>query len=380
MKMNKTLTALIAGASLGLSGQALAAGTTAGTPIANSVTLSYSVGNVSQDNETANVSFDVDNKVDFSVEQKETTTIPVVPNGPSAGLTYSIKFEVSNNGNSGQDFALSATDAGAVTVSVSDLANSVASVTDNVDTGVTFKVYVEEGTTTSTYDALDTETHINSLNPDAKVFVWVVIDDASKIDSSLVDGSIAAVALTATVHDDGGDAHLALGSITTSDDIVAFDKDNVQVVFADTDSNGYETDNAAFEIATAKLVVTKTVRVLSDMICNNGYKDFATDSCTTATYQPKAIPGARVEFTISVNNTGSIASDAYTITDDLTAVAATGIKLDDALGSPVEITDNAGATGTVTVSNGSYGNISIEDIPSLAAGATEEIKITAYID
>ena len=72
MKINKTLTALIAGASFGLSGQVFAEGTAAGTTITNTVTLGYTVSTVPQTDLTLDVDFLVDTKVDFNLSNDET--------------------------------------------------------------------------------------------------------------------------------------------------------------------------------------------------------------------------------------------------------------------------------------------------------------------
>lgn len=379
MKLNKTLTALAVGASFGLSGQAFAAGTEAGTVITNAVELGYSVGGIDQEDATANVDFKVDNRVDFEVTRQVSITQAVIPNGPSTTAGYAIKFLVKNDGNSSQDYQLVASEAGAITVNIANLDSSSTDVTDNVDTGATLKVFVEEGTDTNNYNfGDDSETYINALAPDASQIVWVVIDDPNTVDETLNDGDIAAVTLTVTTHDD--DAAPTLGAATINSATAAFSEDVEQAVFADTNNDGIEFDSAAFEIATAKLVVTKSVRVLSDDLCNNGMVDHLVTNCTPATYIPKALPGALVEFTISVENTGSVASDVYTITDDLSVAAANGIKLDDPTGSPITITDDAGAASTVNNADSTYGKVVLTDIPALAAGATEEVKITAFID
>jgi uncharacterized repeat protein (TIGR01451 family) len=336
MKINKTLAALIAGASLGMSGQAFAtaAGTLSGITIANQVTLDFNVGGLSQDTKNASVDFLVDNKVDFTVIQQQSITQAIIPNGPSSGATYSVKFTVSNTGNTSQDYSLSAADAGAVTVSVANLANN-SPVSDNSDTGVTYKIYVDDGTDTANYNSADdTLTNIDALAAGADAVVWVVIDETSLVDSTLIDGNIAAVGLTVTTYDDNSTA--GLGSLTTSDSSNAFDKDSVQVVFADThasigtDYDGIQIDYAAFELATADLEITKVMTITADGVSTSNFK---------------AIPGATVKYTIQVENKGSVAAGLVQIQDDLTAILTLDTSLIDNI-SDLTITGGGNAVST----------------------------------
>ena len=81
-----------------------AAGTSAGTAITNTVTLSYSLGVVPQaDIPAASIAFLVDEKINLTVAGGVTTN--VVP-GSTAQATA---FTVSNNSNSALDFALAVT-------------------------------------------------------------------------------------------------------------------------------------------------------------------------------------------------------------------------------------------------------------------------------
>lgn len=65
MKLNKTLTALAVGASFGLSGQAFAAGTEAGTVITNTASMTYTVGSTPI-TESDDAKLTVDTKVDLT--------------------------------------------------------------------------------------------------------------------------------------------------------------------------------------------------------------------------------------------------------------------------------------------------------------------------
>ncbi len=354
MKINKTLTALIAGASIGISGQvfAAAAGTLSGVTITNQVSLDFNVSGLGQDTKNASVAFLVDNKVDFTVIQQESVTEAIIPNGPSAGATYSVKFTVSNTGNTSQDYSLSAIDAGTVTVSVANLASTLTQVIDNSNTGVAYQVYVDDGVDTATYNSADDIlTNIDALAAGDDAVVWVVIDDTNLVDITLIDGNIAAVGLTVTTHDDNSAA--GLGSLTTSDSSNAFDKDSVQVVFADTHASigtnydGIQIDYAAFELATADLEITKVMTIIADGVSTSNFK---------------AIPGATVTYTIQVENKGSVAADLVQIQDDLTAILTLDTSLID------DITDLTITGGGNTVSTSTMAVSSIDvTFTSLAA-------------
>ena len=78
MKLNKTLIALAAGASFGLSGQVFAEGTIAGTDIENTVTLGYTVNTVPQTDLTQTATFKVDSRVEFTFTMDETETVKMI--------------------------------------------------------------------------------------------------------------------------------------------------------------------------------------------------------------------------------------------------------------------------------------------------------------
>lgn len=296
---------------LGLSQAAFALGTTAGTSVENRATIDYKVGGNDQTpiessatgNSTpgagagSDTTFLVDNKVDLTVAEQITTYVDVTPNQQDAYLT----FTVTNEGNYVQDYTLAAA-AGADPFGG----------TDNFDaTGLV--VFVESGVTAGYQAGEDTATFIDELAPDASVTVYIVGD----IPVVQVNGDISAISLTATTHDGGATG--SQGALTANDEGAADDPATVQVVFADaagdTDGqySGSHSDTGAFKVASAALTVAKTSDVISDPV--NGVSADA-----------KAIPGAVIEYTITVSNAAGSGNTATAIqvTDSLATEITAG--------------------------------------------------------
>ena len=211
MKMNKTLTAVIAGASLGLAGQAFAAGTTSGTSVSNTTSLDYTVSTIPQTTETVEAAFLVDTRVDFNLTRVDTATIKVTPDGTG----YVFEYTLANTSNEVLDFNLA----------TANLTTGLQSVfgTDDVDDNfdVATTAYVESGANSGYLAAEDTATSVDDLavfvNAGDEVVVYVV---TSTIPASQDDGDAAAVALSAT-------ARLSTGAVIPSHDGIAFDQARV---------------------------------------------------------------------------------------------------------------------------------------------------------
>ncbi len=290
---------------------AYAEGTTAGTDIQNDVTVSYSVGGVAQTDETASDTFKVDRKINLTVAETDGITTDVAPGETGAVTT----FTVTNTSNEVLDF----------NVSASQLAGGTAEHggTDNFDiTGL--QVFVDSNGN-GVYDpGTDTATFIDELAEDASIAVFVVGD----IPGTQVTGDVSGVVLTATARE-GGTAGGAVGAALTES--AGANTAGVETVFAD---GAGETDGARdaafsagddYTVAAADLAVVKFSTVISDPV--NG------------TTNPKAIPGAVIEYCIAVTNAPGSAT-------------ATGISISDTL--PANITYDAGF-GVTT--NGSYDSV-----------------------
>lgn len=322
MKLNKNIMALATAAAFGFSGQAFAAGTLAGTSIQNTATLNFSVNSVVQTEQTDDATFLVDNKVNLTLISQESFTQSIVPNGPNTGITYSVEYLLTNTGNQTQDYKVSVADlVSSSTIAVED-SSANNPTTDTIDLGAILKVYVDNNDDGLTI-ATDTQAYVNDLAPDASRSIFVVIDENNKVPDTLIDKAVAGISLTAetqdsSINDNDGAA------LTASPASEAFNPTLEQVVFADAGLNGLESANAAFEVSTANLSISKSVEVINDPF--TGALD-TSDANPANHVLPKAIPGATLRYTIIVENTGSQAASAVNVVEDLTLNNAANTNL-----------------------------------------------------
>ncbi len=299
---------------------AQAAGTASGTSVDNRATVSYAVGATAQPviessptgNSTSgagngtDTSFVVDNRIDLTVAELSGSYTTVAAGGTNEVLVYT----VTNTGNGTQDYSLAA----------ADNATDPFGGTDNFD-ATPVGVFVDANAN-GTYDAgVDLATFVDELAADAAATVFVV----RNIPGGQANGDISAVTLTAQVAQGGGVG--AQGAdILTDDSAIADDPATVQIVFADaagdTDAanDGAHSDSDAYRVGAAQITVSKSSAVVSDPI--NG----ATN--------PKAIPGATVEYTVVVSNAVGASATATNVqvADSLNAEITAGTVAYDANG------------------------------------------------
>ena len=272
---------------------ALAAGTASDTDITNQATVSFDVGGSSQTPISSNTTtFKVDNKIDLVVAEVSSGYTDVNPNTTNQVLT----FTVQNDGNTTQDFALSAA------AGVDPFGG-----TDNFDAS-NVRVFVESGATAGYQAGEDTATYIDELaayvNPGDEVTVYVVAD----IPIGQSSGDIAADTLTATARAGGGAGSLGAALIETAG---ADTPGAVDIVFADdtgdTDSarDASYSDTDAYRVLSAQLTIAKTSTLIRD--------PFNLDT------NPKHIPGAYIQYVVTISNAGAATASATltTITDTL---------------------------------------------------------------
>jgi uncharacterized repeat protein (TIGR01451 family) len=361
--MNVSITrfklALAASLMLGALPQAYAAGTTAGTSVNNTATVDFTVGGVAQTQQNSTTAtFLVDRRINLTVAQVGGAATSVVP-GATAQVTT---FTVTNNSNSVEDFALAATQQAGGTAPFGG--------TDNFN-ATNVKVFVESGAHAGYQAAEDTAIFIDELAADANKTVYVVVD----IPAGQSNGDIAGVTLTATAAqstDVNGQYVATAGSLaanavqtnTSSADVANF----VDTVFGDvagqTDAalDGKHSAGSQFNVVTATLTFTKSSTVVSDPF--NG------------TTNPKAIPGAIVEYCLDVANTGAVAANAIVLTDVIpsnTTYSASTIKAASSgtgtactLGSGTAVLDTGDANGDYNVT--SAGAVTVK-ASSIGAGA-----------
>ena len=283
--------------------QAFAAGTVAGTAITNQATINYAVGGVTQPAQASNVSsFVVDRKINVTVAVVGSANTSVVPGATSQVTTYT----VTNNSNATMDYALSALNKTGGTGPFGG--------TDDFDV-TNLRIYVDSNGN-GVYDpGVDTVTYIDELAPDASKTVFVVVD----VPSGRTNNDLAVVSLTATAADGGTPGSLGTTSVQTTG---ADTPGSIDTVFADvagdTDAarDGKHSAAGAYKVVTATLTVVKTSAVFSDPYNN--------------TTNPKAIPGARVRYTIVVTNSGGASATGIVLTDTMptnTTYVASSITL-----------------------------------------------------
>ncbi len=336
MKRTKQLLGAVSAVALvGLSSApAMAAGTTAGDSIVNNVSVAYQVGGVDQTEETASDTFVVDRRVDVTVAEVGGASTTVVPGETQAAIT----FTVTNNSNDEVDYALSA---------------DQSSTTDDFDiTGVQF--YLDDGN--GVFDGADTLiTILDDMAEDETRTVHVVGDVAGTVGN----GDTADVSLVANALDDGGSELVdTAGANTAGVDTVLAD------LAGDVDlaNEGDHSDTDTFVVGAPELTVAKTSSVVSDPV--NG------------TTNPKAIPGATIEYCITVANGAGTAT-------------ATNVNVNDVL--PADVTYDSGfgifVDGDASCASGSAGgsyNATDHEVDGalsdIAASTTRSLYFRVTID
>jgi len=323
---------------IAVSQQSLAAGTAASTQINNRATVSYQVSGVSQTpiessptgnstpgaNNGANTQFVVDRKIDLVVQEVGAAVTAVTPGAVNQVTTFFLR----NDGNDTQGFTLAGTNqANGSTVAFSAIVDAFDST--NV------RVFVESTACTgvgqaglSYVAASDTATTIPTLAADACAFVYVVSD--TPISATNGQGSVVRLTATARVPTTLAALTQTAGAETAT---------VVDVVFADTATGGQTARDAAafaddiYVISAAALSVAKTSTVISDPF--------------NLLVNPKAIPGATVEYAITLTNTGAQPASVVTITDPIPANTTFATGTYNAGASNVQI--SVGATNTFCV-------------------------------
>ncbi len=326
-----------------VAGTAHAQNTVAGTIISNQAQATYTVNGSAQTTNSTTATFVVDRKVNFTLVTDQAANTQVNIGQTNAVTTY----RLTNTTNGTQDFLLDPDQSG--------LSAGVLPGTDNFDV-TNMRAFVDSNGN-GVYDAgVDTATFVDELAPDASVTVFIVADIPNQANANLAFVSLHVTAAA-------GGATGTKGAALVATDLNVLNADNeVDIVFADNDSdgafpgdtarNGQARVYAAYEVGTHAITLdfVKTSRVVSDGI--NGLN-------------PRAIPGAVVEYCLTVRNqTLLTAATGLTLTDVVpanTTYVPGSITLGDVglLGAcilnPVAVADSTaynGSTRTVTAAIG----------------------------
>jgi len=305
--VRKTLKFLaLAGLALGMTAVALpaaATGTAAGTSITNRATVSYTVGGVAQTvinssptgNSTpgaaggADTAFVVDRLVNYTVTTVDTTAVVGTP-GQTLLVTT---FLVTNTGNDKEGFALSAANLVGGTVF-----SGAATNTDTIDMA-NIKVYYGPDATSAYNAGTATLGNPDNIAQDTGRRVFVIAD----LPVAAKNGDGANVRLTAKAAV-AGSAGATLETATVGADTASAVDVVISAAVASTTAGvttSLKTSDSGYAVSAPTLTVTKSEAVISDPV--NG------------TTNPKAIPGATVEYTLTITNTGATAANGVAFTD-----------------------------------------------------------------
>ena len=258
---------------------AFAVGTPAGTEVTNTATATFEVGSVAQTAVSSDpTSFFVDQRVQLEIVRVGTATVA------TPGQTNAVvEFTITNLGNAPQDVDLSA-----INLTGGEIVFGGDADTVNVENPPRVSWDDDDD---GLFDPAEPDfvDELPATSGSNSVRVFVV---ANVPVSGLQNGDFANVELTATAHDAGASG--SLGAVTTDDAGDADDAATVQVVFAS--AGGTEVQTHSYAISAADVTVTKTSAVLDDFFSASN---------------DKAIPGAVVEYTITVTNNG--AQDATSV-------------------------------------------------------------------
>jgi len=297
-------------------GSAHAQLTQAGTTVGNTFTLDYQVGGVDQPTIDTGptgtdtpTEFTVDRLIDLTVSSEGDNT--VAPGATNEDLVFS----VTNDGNDTQAYALS-------------IVEESTGGTDTIDTdaptsGTPLVYYIDDGDGVFQPGAADgapvtyNPATPPELGPDE--VLWVVVEQ--DIPASASDGDQADVSLVADTLEpallSGGGANPNAGDPVTGDGDGNAILGAAENVLADGSGTGNEVANAgdhsatgAYILASADVDAVKTVDI----------HDQAGTGCTVTTGAAIGgfgIPGACVEYTITVTNTGSADATSIVVNDVL---------------------------------------------------------------
>jgi uncharacterized repeat protein (TIGR01451 family) len=351
-----TLMLFGAALTLALPGGALAGGTDPNQLITNTATISYSVSGIAQDTVDSNATqFVVDRKVDLSMTPGTGAFNAVTPN---SSVVWAVVLQNEGNGTQGYRFNFQ------TLVGNTLHPDNIYIYLDNGTIGT-----YESGTDTlySTYHwdgSTYTETFAGVKNAgDLAKDITRPLLVVAHIPSSAANGQTAGFNINATTVNAGSAGDTGDDTAQSSG---AWLPDTVQTVFADghgavdADLDGKFSVQVTYTVASATLAVTKSQTVLSDGIPGS-----------SAPF--KAVPGATVQYEITVVNNGSVTAGSVGVTDTIpgsTSYVDPSVTVDIG-GSPV-------ASPTVSYDSGT--RVLAVTVGDVAAGVTAHVHFNVTID
>ena len=319
MKLSKlTIAGGAAALMLSAAPAAFAAGTSAGTLIENTVSLSYKSGNQTVDDVTASVDFKVDRKVDFVVENQEGGTVSVDLGDSAYDDGAEMLFRINNTSNDDVAYAFDID------------APSGFSHAPNGGVG-TYRLMIG-GSAYTPGDPVN-------VDEDGNLDIVLIAEFAAGSDGEEFDFTLNATPQAS----ESAATHIA-------------DLDTVSTVWV-FDQGSDDSDSATYSVAAPSVSASKAVEVVSIE------DSFACNDLNASGSGGGAIPGACIEYTITVTNNGSAAARDIEIVDTL----------------PGNIT-YAGSAGSFFTISESGGVVTASANTPLTNGASEELRIRATIN
>lgn len=341
-------------------------GTNAGTNVSNTATVDYQIGGTPQTQVTSNtVTFKVDRIVNLTVAEVANVTTYV----QQSQTNRVTAFTVQNLSNDTLDFRLA----------VTQLANGATAThggTDSFDM-TNVRIFRDSNTNNQFDSGTDTQiTYIDELAEEGIATIFVVADTPSDAQG------VAGVTLKATARAGGstdGSEGAALVNDTDGDDPTLVENvfnDPSGTASGDVAKDGSASDDDDYTTESDP-TITKTARVVDDPV--------------NATTNPKAIPGATIEYCVKIKNDRSSTIEAVTISDNVPSdtnyvagslyvggtVTGSTCNQDGTLASDAYAagSDDNGIDTTTTPGT----TIVRALIPSLATGATTTVRFRVTI-
>jgi len=331
-------------------GIASAIGADAGTVVSNTATVVFTVNAVVQPavNSTA-VDFVVDRRVDLTLTTALVSEVIVNPNTNGAFL-----FTLTNTSNAALGFNLSG---------ANNATNPFAPPVDSFDP-TTLTAFVDAGVAGVYEPGTDTATTIDNLAEDGATGVWLV----GAIPAGALNGTAAAVTLTATARETG------VGGAALTEQANPENPAVMETVFADgagdTDAvqDAAFSESGAFLVESADVTIAKTETLISDPV--NG-----------AAPNARHIPGAVVQYVVTVTNAAASALSATALTiSDVIPAGVTFAPDTYALGFGIDL-GGAAQSNIVDGDAGSFGAGTVTvSLPTLAPGASAVITFRVTVN
>ena len=318
MYLNRAIGVLLTGTAMaGLSGtaqaQTAAQQTTAGTTVSNTASVSYTVNGSPQTTNSTTATFVVDRKVNFTVVTDQSGFTQVNLNEQNVAT----RFKVTNTTNGIQDFLLNPDQ--------TDISVGILPGTDNFNV-LNLRAFVDANGNGTYEPDIDVKTWIDELAPDASVTVFVVGNVPNTPGAAIAWDSLQVIAA------EGGSTGTQGAALIPTDLSLGNADNTVDIVFADDDSDGplYLGDIArngrgraysGFQIGTTNvaLTVNKTARIVSDGVNIANFK---------------AIPGAEVEYCLSVSNATLLTAANDVVLTDVIPANTTYVPGSITMGAP----------------------------------------------